>query len=301
MVSYLRRNMESVKHLWGCKNDWQLHKFISQNFQDANEYICKEEIFMEKQVTCLYFQNSDGIIRKVIASNFGGETELFTQLQWELHTLKGLNTISESKYTKVYSNTQAEDSLLDFMDRYLDYWSALFNRKLYSKIEIRIIGSQENVFGRGVDGFFDCLKCIVYVDELNKYVAHELVHALMWMWEWRTNLFCMEGMAESQKEPISALNVKDIGKCGFDELYYSCERELDARKYVVSGFFFRFLFEQYGTGMLEKVCMCEDSDIEKFSSHLTSVLGININSIMYEFRKWMLHFNLQRDKWYGIE
>lgn len=53
--------MESVKHLWGSKSDWKLHKFISQHLQDANEYICKDEMFMEKNVTCIYFQKSDGL------------------------------------------------------------------------------------------------------------------------------------------------------------------------------------------------------------------------------------------------
>lgn len=297
-ISFEDKNNNHV--LWKCDNIAYLTFFLGKYYGGVDldkpseiYYISENE---EKRV---YFFNGE---KKVIYKLRSEGEEYFTNSTLYLHKATCYFDKKEFDEFIIHFNSGIVNKVtisIEFLNQYINMVAKILGIRRYKKIKIYLISKEviKNLFRtEAITGFFDPLKCKIYIDSLDIHVTHEIIHALMHEWGIWTNLFCYEGIAEAFKKPIE-LPVKEISRISsFSDIFFTWET-LSNEKYGKGGLFFRFLFEMYGTEKVKMICCIvnNNENIEEIEEIIKSKCNPNIIS---EFRTWYNNKNWDVVDWY---
>lgn len=292
---------------WNCINqeifsDFKLKRLFFKNILFRKLFI--KNINKNIDLYCIYSKFNLRVIVSVNRSN--NVIEFFTNLQFYLdYSTSGFKKKSFDNYIILYgrnSKLSDKDFEFKFIDEYIIKMCRIFNIKLVKKIEIYVLERSffKKIFhSNGVTGFFDEIKSKIYVDDINLYVTHEIIHAILNNYNHKLNIFINEGIAEAFKKPLNADHINIDTNISFSDIYFNNINELTVKKYFLAGMFFRYIYCIYGLDKLLAVIDVNENDISLFKNKLVLIL----EDIFFErnFNLWLLNLNFNNIDWFFLE
>lgn len=292
------------KQYWKCFNQDIFNDFKEKKLFLKN--VIFKKIFFEnfdKNLNLYYIYNNFNLKVMVLVKESNKIAEFYTPLQFYLE----YNTFHFKKEVFntyiVFYNEEFKLSDKNFECRFIDDYiiriCKIFNIKLHKKIEIYVLERKnfEKIFNSSnVTGFFDQIKSKIYVDDIDLYIAHELIHAIFNNYKKRLNIFINEGLAEAFKKPLNIDCLMEKNSFSFSDIYFNSIDELTVEKYALSGMFFRYIYCVYGLDILSQVINIQDNDLDLFKNKLEIILDDKF--FENNFNLWFFNLNLDDVDWF---